>query len=128
MKRGTFIQLSTTGAIAVVFPSLLNACREPVKYPDSLSNPAQLRNILNSKTLHKVGNDYLEKAPNEASKRTLVEHLTTDASSDTTLVPQLMEQQIKRDFNTGNTVMINGWLLSITEARQCALLALEQTN
>lgn len=128
MKREKFIQLSTTGAVAVAFPSLLNACRESVKYPDSLSKPAQIGKILNPETLIKVGNAYLEKVPNEADKRTLIKFLPADASSDTTEIPQIMEQQVKRDFETGSTVVINGWLLSKTEARQCALLALEQTN
>jgi hypothetical protein len=34
------------------------------------------------------------------------------------------EEQIKNDFGTGNVVIIDGWILAITEARQCALFSL----
>lgn len=36
-----------------------------------------------------------------------------------------LEERIGEDFKQNNTVMIDGWLLSITEARQCALLSLQ---
>jgi len=29
--------------------------------------------------------------------------------------------QIRDDFGAGRTVVVDGWLLSVTEARQCAL-------
>jgi hypothetical protein len=35
-----------------------------------------------------------------------------------------LDQQIKNDFITGNMVMVDGWILSVTEARQCALFSL----
>jgi hypothetical protein len=31
---------------------------------------------------------------------------------------------VRRDFTTGRTVLVNGWVLSATEARQCALFSL----
>jgi hypothetical protein len=31
---------------------------------------------------------------------------------------------VRRDFDTGRTVLVNGWVLSATEARQCALFSL----
>ena len=31
---------------------------------------------------------------------------------------------VRRDFETGRTVLVNGWVLSVTEARQCALFSL----
>lgn len=33
---------------------------------------------------------------------------------------------IQADFENNRTVMIDGWLISVTEARQCALLSLEE--
>ena len=32
---------------------------------------------------------------------------------------------VEKDFKENRTVVVDGWLLSITEARQCALLSLE---
>ena len=31
---------------------------------------------------------------------------------------------VRRDFETGRTVLVNGWILSVNEARQCALFSL----
>jgi len=31
---------------------------------------------------------------------------------------------VRRDFETGRTVLVNGWVLAATEARQCALFSL----
>jgi hypothetical protein len=31
---------------------------------------------------------------------------------------------VRRDFETGRTILVNGWVLSVTEARQCALFSL----
>lgn len=39
-----------------------------------------------------------------------------------------LEERISEDFKQDHTIMIDGWLLSITEARQCALLSFEDTD
>ena len=39
-----------------------------------------------------------------------------------------LEERISEDFKQDHTIMIEGWLLSITEARQCALLSFEATE
>ena len=46
----------------------------------------------------------------------------------TQLAKLLNVAQITDDYNKGNTVMIDGWILSRIEARQCALFSLIQTN
>jgi len=45
-------------------------------------------------------------------------------SSDETAIHQYLDQKVKQDFETGNTVLVKGWVLSVTEARQCALFSL----
>jgi len=35
-----------------------------------------------------------------------------------------VNEQVQLDFARGRTVMLNGWVLSVTEARQCALFSL----
>ncbi len=34
-----------------------------------------------------------------------------------------IDQTIRRDFELGNTIRLDGWILSRTEARQCALFS-----
>ena len=110
----------------MALPSL-NGCRGPVEYPGSLSHPGLITNIRDSQQIETIGTAYLKKALKE-DKRTLVRLLLAEAPDDTTAIPGFLEKQVARDFETGDTVMVNGWILSKTEARQCALYSLEQNN
>jgi hypothetical protein len=38
-----------------------------------------------------------------------------------------VDRRVQADFDQGRTVMLRGWILSQTEARQCALFSLLQT-
>lgn len=127
MKRKKFLLLSASGLAAVVFPTV-NACKSSVEYPDALAQPGEMFKIRNPKQVKAIGNAYLENTSGQVSKRALVRSLSNNAPSDSTAIPGFMQQQITLDFETGNTVLVEGWLLSKTEAQQCALFALEQTN
>ena len=127
MKRSTFIKLTSSGIIAIAIPSI-HGCRGPVEYPGSLFHPGPITKIRNPQQIDSIGKTYLEKTSNEANSRTLVRLLSADAPTDTTAIPNFIEQRTDRDFETGETVMVNGWILSVTEARRCALYSLEQTN
>jgi hypothetical protein len=35
------------------------------------------------------------------------------------------DDQVRDDFAAGRTVLVDGWVLSVTEARQCALYSLK---
>ena len=35
-----------------------------------------------------------------------------------------IDDQVRDDFAAGRTVLVGGWVLSVTEARQCALFSL----
>ena len=49
------------------------------------------------------------------------------SASDHSFIQNLMIRKIDRDFETGNIVIVKGWVLSVTEARQCALLFLNNS-
>ncbi len=38
----------------------------------------------------------------------------------------VLQRQVRRDFELGRTIEVDGWILSVTEARLCALV--EKTN
>ncbi len=42
-------------------------------------------------------------------------------------VGEMLKNEIKQDFETGKIVIVKGWVLSITEARQCALYSLSES-
>jgi hypothetical protein len=124
MKRRDFILLATTGIAAVAIPYYY---LRDVEYDGSLAEPKQLSMIWDTETITKIGDNYRLQVPDEKSERTLVKLLSEDISSDAA-IGKSMEQKIKKDFETGNTVMIDGWILSVTEARQCALFSTTKTK
>ena len=51
-----------------------------------------------------------------------------DLSDDKAGFAESLEKKIKTDFETGNIVLVDGWVLSISEARQCALFSQSKTE
>jgi hypothetical protein len=49
-----------------------------------------------------------------------------DESTDSNLVNSVLEKKVRQDFQENKTVVVDGWILSVTEARQCALFSLSQ--
>ncbi|HNG63445.1 MAG TPA: hypothetical protein PLK54_06810, partial [Ferruginibacter sp.] len=46
------------------------------------------------------------------------------SSSDKEAVALLIEKKTLEDFNTSRILILKGWVISVTEARQCALFSL----
>ena len=95
--------------------------------------PGLLSHICDAKTLKEIGVAYREKFATEKNEKQLINFLLTDSSnkvvpvtSEDAIINSLLEQKIQKDFETGNTVIMKGWILSVTEARQCALFSLTQ--
>jgi hypothetical protein len=80
-----------------------------------------------------LGRLYLAGAPREADPARLVTligaaqgpALTPISTATDEALRAGLEERIRTDFITGNRVAVGGWLLSITEARLCALVSLE---
>lgn len=124
MKRKKFIYyLSIGSALAIVTPTLY--CRNRDK---TLGQPRFLSSICDTKTLGEIGAAYLKKFPAEKKEDQLTSLLLTDSIGHSIPkkedLPLLLDQKITEDFKTGKTVVISGWVLSLTEARQCALFSL----
>jgi len=75
-----------------------------------------------------VGMCYLQEYPQRSDRRLLLADLGLDvAGSGIHDVPTLHRHLCnlqQRDFSAGDTVMVNRWILSRTEASVCALVAL----
>ena len=65
---------------------------------------------------------------NENDKRNLKELLVQDAGMMGNDLEITLKSKVAEDFNSGNTILVDGWLLSITEARQCAFLYMSEAN
>lgn len=79
-----------------------------------------------------VGRAYLEAVPAEGNalqlSDTLMASLNLDAENAGALAPEQLHQRLRErvraDFRNGRTVKLEGWILSQTEARLMALIAL----
>ena len=79
-----------------------------------------------------IGGEYLLKYPQEADLDTLLDQIASrivasDVGLFTTTDQQLREQlagMIRADFAVDRIVKLRGWVLSVTEARLCALATL----
>jgi hypothetical protein len=126
MERRDFIQLSAFTAAAISLP-LLHSCG-PQLSETAISKPAFLSRLFDETTIRNTGTGYIQKTPAENDEDTLTKLLSGDSnirkSSDEAAIHQYLDEKVRRDFETGNTVLVNGWILSVTEARQCALYSL----
>ncbi|MES1217459.1 MAG: hypothetical protein ABUT20_18265 [Bacteroidota bacterium] len=129
MKRRQFIGLSAYVAAAVAIP-FLESCSTG-NSGTAISEPPVLLHMLNAKSVIETGQAYLKQFPDENTKDKLKQLLldtnSTIASSDANAIHAWFDKKAVEDFTTGQTVTVNGWVLSRTEARQCALYSILQS-
>jgi hypothetical protein len=96
----------------------------------TLGQPELLGHICDESTIRNIGAAYRNRTPDEAQQDKLISLLLTDGRSDhdkpkpTTDNGRLVSQlntAVRNDYATGKILTIHGWVLSLTEARQCAL-------
>ncbi|HET6252891.1 MAG TPA: hypothetical protein VFE32_02390 [Puia sp.] len=116
MKRRNFLLLTIAGGIAAITPFCKS--RRP---STTLTQPFFLSAMCDVQTLRKIGTQYRTATPAEASEDALVQLLTTGGGTTGQL-----DNKIKDDFTSGRTVTIDGWVLAVTEARQCALFSFQK--
>lgn len=127
MKRRKFAWITGMGFVALSVPLGCSQFTKP-EYDPLLTEPEILSHIWDGATIKEVGSLYRKMFSDENSEATLVSLLTTNYSEDLIPATKMLQQQISRDYEQGDIVMIDGWLLSRTEARQCALFSLTQNN
>jgi hypothetical protein len=125
MKRKKFI-LMTAASLAAISIPFAYSCLTDHDYDRLLAQPGSLAFIWDNQTINEIGNKYRLQVPNEKKERALVGELLADADTDNLALS--LEEKVINDFKTGNTIIVDGWILSITEARQCALSSTIQPN
>jgi hypothetical protein len=71
-----------------------------------------------------IGCAYLAEHPEERDRKRLLRELDLDvAGAETSRLREMLVQRQLRDFAFGRVVRVDGWILSETEARLCALAA-----
>ena len=119
MKRRSFIILSSQGLIAT---GLIQACDTTID--PVLGQSLLIGKIWDEESVRSIGRSYLGQFPAEEYKHKLARLIKKAINQQEGELPQQLQQQIISEFDTAQTVMIDGWILSRTEARQCALFSL----
>ncbi len=71
------------------------------------------------------GQVYLEEHPSETDIELLLKRIGGDMNlNDPELLAERLDQQVRNEYRRGESVMVNGWVLSRTEARLYALVTL----
>jgi hypothetical protein len=125
IDRRRFLRLTTAGVLASLTAS---ACATgEAADARELAQPALLR-MLGAERVRELGVRYRQMVPaenREAALRAALAHEEPRGLSFPWTARSSMAQQVEDDFANGRTVLVNGWVLSATEARQCALFSLQ---
>lgn len=123
-----FIYLSVIGLIK---PSHALAKAGKLSKPDPLCSKLS-QFFINKESASVIGREYLRRVPNEANATLLVDLISSSSAerrleltkADTKKLRELLLLQQRQDFEDGRIVKVQGWILSETEVRLCALAAL----
>jgi hypothetical protein len=129
MKRRKFIfTLVTVGIGAAALP-IISYRRKNILSLDPLMRPNTLAHFCDGGTIRDIGMSYRAQVPQENEKKKLREILLTNKNGDKLNssnehdISNMLDSKIDQEFKSGQIVIENGWVLSETEARQCALFS-----
>jgi hypothetical protein len=121
LDRRRFLQLSAAGVVAGLADT---ACsRDTSEDAQALARPALLEMLGADRTLE-IGTHYRAAAPGENTVAALRDAISSSQRQFPWIRRRSIEEQVRDDFAAGRTIVIGGWVLSRTEARQCALYSL----
>ena len=120
--RRRFLQLSALGIAVTIADS---ACAASSDRPDAGADRPQLLAMLGPERVRQLGMHYRASTPAENSAGALRAVLSSGRGPRIPFIKSgSFEDQIRDDFETGRTVVVDGWVLAVTEARQAALFSL----
>ncbi|GAC1491230.1 MAG: hypothetical protein NVS1B5_16110 [Gemmatimonadaceae bacterium] len=122
LDRRRFLQLSALGIAATVAES---ACAASGDHTAAAVDRPQLLAMLGPERVRQLGAHYRASKPSENSADSLRAALSNGHGLRIPFINSgSLNDQIRDDFATGRTVVVDGWVLSLTEARQAALFSL----
>jgi len=129
MIRRSFIGKVSVGAAVVVVGGVVSwRFFAPRKLAPAF--PLVLSGFCDEATLRELGRKYLAQVPAEGSAGILLSRLEAEGAPRAADASAAIEGagaaagQAVQDFQEKKILVIDGWVISRTEARQCALLAL----
>lgn len=131
LTRRRFLVASTIAAAAIAVP-VLRRPRYGHAVLASAANPETLSRIFPVSTLSQLGEEYLNQTSGESGENALVTALLAPAGdrqrtqlvNEPPALARFLAEQVAAEYRSHQTVLVDGWILAPTEARQCALYAL----
>jgi hypothetical protein len=123
MRRRTFLIAACASVITI---PIINYSWSYIRERDALSYPDELGHFCDENAIREIGVNYRKLFPDENKKEALIGLLMHDFSdnSDRSLLMEFMTKKIDNDFSEYKIITLSGWVISITEARQCALFSI----
>jgi hypothetical protein len=131
MKRRDFILLSG-GTLAVAGISWAVWPKSEYAITRGLP-PLVLSQLCDEQELVKIGEGYRHQMPGEDDMSVLNDHLKINETGkaelqDSRQLAIALEERSRNEFESGKTIVIDGWVLSLTEARQCAAYSITHSR
>jgi hypothetical protein len=130
MNRRDFLQIAAVGTLGLGFPGSLAAMWTPSDR-QVLTHPDLLELFGDPHTVRELGIAYRRGFPDQSEPEQLARAVLSRSgprqSTAGVDLQAFIRRRIRRDFDYGETVRLNGWILSVTEARQCAMFSLLHT-
>ena len=130
MKRRKFLWIGSAVVLAVASVPAYRYYKKKSKFYNPLVTPNDLSPFCDEGIIRDIGLSYRTMTPVENEKRKLTDLLLTSdegkitAESDNEAVFELIDKKVRKDFKEDKLQVIKGWVISTTEARQCALFSL----
>lgn len=119
MKRRKFLWVTTVASsLVILYP--ISGCTTSEKSNQIAAVPLTLGQLISSEKISKIGINYRNKFKKE-NQSFLEDILISKKHLSKNEIINFISDKINQDFIKDNIVIIDGWVLSITEAQQCAL-------
>jgi hypothetical protein len=120
LDRRQFLSTAAAGGTWLLASKGGNA-HEPSADAHKLAHP-ELLAALGPATVREIGEAYRALVPTESDRTSLESALRAELHAAVTS----NEDPIRADFAAGRVIVVRDWILSVTEARQCALYSLRR--
>jgi hypothetical protein len=124
MNRKLFITSASLAAIALPVTYYFKSNKwddyPPTALPEFLISFCTIKDVID------IGVAYIKMTPAENTNLILTNLIVVgkETRKKSAATVEIIESKIKDDFTNKDTLIINGWVISRTEARQCALFSL----
>ena len=115
MNRRFFLQTMAASGLMAGFPVFPPGSDAPAWH--RYSQPDLLDILDDDDAVRAIGHAYRRRFPAHDDAQTLGGMLAEERA-------ERLSTRVQADFAHGRTIQLNGWILSVTEARQCALYSL----